>query len=111
MPATTGMKGSGFYDRHSSAQLAAIQLVFDWIDNAIADMSLPSDSHPFTILDLGSSEGGNALLVMSRIIEGLRRRRSDQLIQTIYSDLPSNNFKRLFLNLDEAKKVGRIPAG
>lgn len=111
MPATTGMKGSGFYDRHSSAQLASMRLVFDWIDNALADMALPSDTQPFTILDLGSSEGGNAILVMSRIVEGIRRRRSEQLIQTIYSDLPSNNFNRLFLNLDEARKAGRIPAG
>lgn len=111
MPATTGMKGSGFYDRHSTAQLASMRLVFDWIDNAVADMPLPSSPQPFTALDLGSSEGRNALIVMSRIVEGIRRRRSDQLIQTIYSDLPSNNFKRLFLNLDEARKSGRIPAG
>ncbi len=111
MPATTGMKGSGFYDRHSSAQLAAIRLVFDWIENALADVLLPSPPQPFAILDLGSSEGGNALIVMSRIVEGIRRRRSDQLLQTIYSDLPGNNFNRLFLNLDEARKADRIPAG
>ncbi len=111
MPATTGMKGSGFYDRHSSAQLASIRLVFDWIEKALADMPLPSPPQPFAILDLGSSEGGNALIVMNRIVEGIRRRRSDQLIQTIYSDLPGNNFNRLFMNLDEARKTGRVPAG
>jgi hypothetical protein len=111
MPATTGMKGSGFYDRHSSAQLASIHLVFDWIENALADIPLPSPPQPFTILDLGSSEGGNALIVMNRIVEGIRQRRSDQLIQTIYSDLPGNNFNRLFMNLDEARKADRIPAG
>jgi hypothetical protein len=111
MPATTGMKGSGFYDRHSTAQLASMQLVFDWIDNAIVSMSLPSEAQPFTVLDLGSSEGRNALITMSRIVEQVRRLRPNQLIQTIYSDLPSNNFNRLFLNLHEARTAGRIPAG
>src|SRR5690348_2984669 len=111
MPATTGMKGSGFYDRHSAAQLASIHLVFDWIEHALADASLPSAPQPFATLDLGSSEGGNAIIVMNRIVEGIRQRRSDQLIQTIYSDLPGNNFNRLFLNLDEARKAARIPAG
>lgn len=111
MPATTGMKGVGYYDKHSSAQLASIRLVFDWLENALAAMPLPPNEQPFTALDLGSSEGRNALIVMSRIVESVRRRQPDRLIQTIYSDLPSNNFNQLFLNLDEAWKADRIPAG
>jgi hypothetical protein len=109
MPVTTGMKAEGYYDRHSTAQLASMRLVFDWIENAIAAMPLPSQ--PFTILDLGSSEGRNALLTMSRIVESIQRRQADRVIQTIYSDLPSNNFNRLFLNLHEARTAGGIAAG
>lgn len=111
MPATTGMKGAGYYDRHSTAQRASIQLVFDWIDRAIAEISLPSPARPFTVLDLGSSEGGNALIVMNRVAEAVRRRQPDRLVQTIYSDLPSNNFNRLFTNLHEARTEGRFPSG
>lgn len=111
MPATTGMMGAGYYDRNSAAQLASMQLVIDWIETGLAQVSLPPNVQPFTVLDLGSSEGRNALIVMSRIVETVRRFRPDQLIQTIYSDLPSNNFNRLFLNLDEARKVSRIPPG
>jgi hypothetical protein len=111
MPATTGMKGAGFYDRHSTAQLASMRLVFDWIDDAIAALVLPPEPQPFTVLDLGSSEGGNALVTMSRIVQEVRRQRPHQLIQTIYSDLPSNNFNRLFQNLDEARMAGHIPSG
>lgn len=111
MPVTTGMKGSGYYDQHSTAQLASIHLVFDWIANAIAAMRPPLDAPTFSVLDLGSSEGRNALVAMSRVIELVRRNRPEQLIQTIYSDLPSNNFNRLFLNLQEAQKAGRIPPG
>jgi len=111
MPVTTGMKGAGFYDKHSTAQLASIRLVFDWIENDIADMPLPQDPLSFTVLDLGCSEGRNALIAMSRIVESVRRRRANQLIHTIYSDLPSNNFNRLFLNLQEARTADGIPAG
>jgi gibberellin A4 carboxyl methyltransferase len=111
MPATTGMKGAGYYDRHSTAQLASIRLVFPWIENALATIPLPPETQPFTVLDLGSSEGGNALLTMSHVVERLQQRRPYQLIQTIYSDLASNNFNRLFLNLHEARTAGRIPSG
>src|SRR5215471_8134990 len=111
MPATTGMKGAGYYDQHSAPQLASMQLVFSWIENAVATMSLPPDSQPFTALDLGSSEGRNALAVMSAVAESVHRRRPEQLIQTIYSDLPSNNFNRLFANLYEARIAGRISTG
>ncbi|MGH7226499.1 MAG: cyclopropane-fatty-acyl-phospholipid synthase, partial [Gemmataceae bacterium] len=111
MPATTGMKGAGYYDQHSTAQLASMQLVFDWIETAIAAMALPSASRPFTVLDLGSSEGRNALLTMNGIVEAVRRRQTDQLVQTIYSDLPSNNFNQLFLNLHEARTANRLAAG
>lgn len=110
MPATTGMKGAGFYDKHSAAQLASMRLVFDWIENVLAAMPLPPDAQPFTVLDLGSSEGRNALITMSHIVDSVRQRRPNQLVQTIYSDLPSNNFNRLFLNLDEARTAGRISA-
>jgi hypothetical protein len=104
MPVTTGMKGAGFYDQHSTAQLASIQLVLDWIEDAIAALLGPSASGPFTVLDLGSSEGRNALVVMKAVVESVRRRRADRLIQTIYSDLPSNNFNQLFANLHESRR-------
>jgi hypothetical protein len=40
MPATTARKGAGFYDQHSTAQLASMRLVFDGIENAVADLTL-----------------------------------------------------------------------
>jgi gibberellin A4 carboxyl methyltransferase len=111
MPVTTGMKGAGYYDQHSAAQQASMRLVFDWIEQAIATLSLPPSVQPVTILDLGSSEGRNALVAMNGIVEAIRRRQADRLVQTIYSDLPSNNFNRLFLNLQEARKAGHIADG
>ena len=102
MPTTTGMKGAGYYDRHSTAQQSTIQALQDWLDAAIADVPLSARDEPVTVLDLGSSEGGNAIRLMASIVEGLRR-RTDQPLRTIYSDLPSNDFNRLFANLEEVR--------
>jgi hypothetical protein len=110
MPATIGMKGSGYYDRHSAAQLSSIQALQDWIDNAVANVPLPDAAQPVTTLDLGCSEGRNALQAMASIVTGLRR-RTDQPLRTIYSDLASNNFNQLFANLEEARRRGLFPRG
>src|SRR5262245_46650448 len=110
MPATTGMKGAGYYDQHSTTQLTSIQAVQDWVDDAVANLPLPARDQPVTVLDMGSSEGRNAVRLMATIVTGLRR-RTDQPLQTIYSDLASNNFNRLFGNLEKARRAGLFAAG
>jgi hypothetical protein len=104
------MKGAGYYDRHSAAQLTSIQALQGWVDEAVANLPLPDAPQAVTVLDLGSSEGGNALRVMATIVAGLRQ-RTGQPLQTVYSDLASNNFNRLFANLDEARRAGLFLAG
>jgi cyclopropane-fatty-acyl-phospholipid synthase len=110
MPATTGMKCAGYYDRHSGTQLSSIQTLQGWVDDAVAALPLPAAAQPVAVLDLGSSEGRNAVSVMAAIVAGLRR-RTGQPVQTIYSDLASNDFNRLFANLEEARRVGLVSAG
>jgi len=73
MLTTTGMKGGGFYDQHSSAQQAASDALSAWLDEAVATLTLPAARPPIVLLDLGSSEGRNALGVMQRAIAGLAR--------------------------------------
>jgi hypothetical protein len=104
------MKGAGYYDRHSGAQLASIQALQDWVDDAVVNLPLPDAARPITVLDLGSSEGGNAIRVMATIVEGLRR-RTGQPLRTVYSDLASNNFNKLFANLEAARRDSLFPAG
>jgi hypothetical protein len=103
------MKGGGYYDQHSGAQLSGIQAIQDWVDDAVANLPLPAPAQPVTILDLGSSEGRNAVRLVASIVAGLRR-RTDQPLQTIYSDLASNNFNRLFANVEEARRAGLFAA-
>src|ERR1700688_2626501 len=109
MPATTGMKGAGYYDQHSTAQLSTIQALEGWVEDAVANVPLPVPAQPVSVLDLGSSEGHNAIRLMGTIVAGLRR-RTGQPIQTIYSDLASNNFNQLFANLEEARRAGVFSA-
>jgi hypothetical protein len=104
------MKGAGYYDRHSTAQLSSIQALQDWVDEAVADLPLPDPPQAVTVLDLGSSEGRNAIQAMRSIVTGLRQ-RTRQPLQTIYSDLASNNFNQLFANLEEARRAGLFPPG
>jgi hypothetical protein len=103
------MKGSGYYDQHSEPQGSAIQAFQDWIDDAVAHLPLPAPAQPVTVLDMGSSEGRNAVRLMTGIVAGLRR-RTNQPIQTIFSDLASNNFNGLFANVEQARRTGLFAA-
>ncbi len=99
MPTTTGMKGGGYYDVHSKAQRAAMDAFLPWIEESIAELRIPSDCQTsFGILDIGSSEGGNAIYAMNRLINKLRC-VTDLPISVFFSDLPTNDFNHLFSNL------------
>jgi hypothetical protein len=91
-------------------QLSSMRALQGWIDDAVANLPLPGPGQAVTVLDLGSSEGGNAIRLIRGIVAGLRR-RTDRPLQTIYSDLASNDFNQLFTNLAEARRAGLFPAG
>jgi len=110
MPATTGMKSSGYYNQNSTAQLASIHALQDWVDDAAAKLPLPDLTQPVTVLDLGSSEGRNAVHVIATIVARLRR-RTRQPVRTIYSDLASNDFNQLFANLEKSRRAGLFSTG
>jgi hypothetical protein len=104
------MKGAGYYDRHSGAQLSSIRALQGWVEDAVATLPLPDPAQPVRVLDLGSSEGRNAVRLMGDVVQGLRH-RTGQPVQPIFSDLPSNNFNQLFANLEEARRGRLFPAG
>jgi hypothetical protein len=45
------MAERGYYDQNSTTQLATIQALQDWIDEAVATMPLPGSAGPITVLD------------------------------------------------------------
>ncbi len=110
MASTTGMRGGGFYDAHSSGQRAAMDEFLPWIVEAMADLPLPTSGSPIALLDLGSSEGANAIHAAGAIIEALRERTSAD-IWSFFNDLPTNDFNRLFANLFPDAMRSSRPAG
>ena len=99
MSTTTGMDGGGFYNAHSDEQRVALDAFLPWLEDAIMDLPVDSTGNrPMGLLDLGSSEGGNAIHAMIRLIERLRR-RTEAPLWVFFDDLPSNDFNQLFVNL------------
>ena len=92
MSSTTGMRGGGFYDAHSSGQRAAMDEFLPWIVEAMADLPLPTSGSPVTLLDLGSSEGATRFMRWPRSSRrcatnagrhlDLLRRSADQRLQS-----------------------------
>jgi hypothetical protein len=97
------MKGDGFYDDHSAPQMATIEAVLPWLEEAVGQMNLFAHLGPLVVADFACSEGRNSIAAAARIIAALRT-RDQRPILTIHSDLPSNNFNQLFANLYPAGK-------
>lgn len=94
---TTGMVGGGFYNANSATQWNAIKAVLDFVEEAAA--TLPVDGNgPVCLADFGCSEGRNSIAVMQRLLPTLLS-RTDRPVQTVHSDLSTNDFSKLFLNL------------
>lgn len=73
MPTTTGMKGGGYYDAHSKEQRAALVAFLPWLEQAIPSIAVPSGHETaFRLMDVGSSEGANAIYAMIRLIKRIR---------------------------------------
>lgn len=97
MPTTTGMKGGGYYDANSKEQRSALNAFLPWLENAIADLPSPVEG-AWCALDIGSSEGANAIFAMNRLVSALRR-HTDLPVWALFDDLPTNDFNQLFSNL------------
>lgn len=98
MSVTTGMVGQGFYNRNSAPQLAAINHVLPWAEAAISQMEFDESTPTIGFADFGCSEGRNSIEAMKRLVRCCRG-RTGRPIQTIHSDLPTNDFSELFLRL------------
>ncbi|MCV0424020.1 MAG: class I SAM-dependent methyltransferase [Roseibium sp.] len=94
---TTGMTGGGFYDANSATQWNAIEAVLPILDDAITSLQL-RDPDCVRLADFGCSEGRNSIAVMSRALRSLLP-KTDLSVQTIHSDLPTNDFSKLIANL------------
>jgi len=99
MAASKGMKGEGYYDRHSSVQGETVAAVASWLKEAASAMDLPEPPATLVVADHGCSEGQNSILAVGLVVSAWRKRRPGQPICAIHTDLPVNNFNKLFANL------------
>lgn len=105
MQVTSGMIGHGFYNDNSAPQLSAISYVLPWLDAAVDGLDLGAETSTVGLVDFGCSEGKNSVAVSKRLIAAVRK-TSDLPIQTIHSDLPTNDFSELFLRLASNSEAG-----
>jgi hypothetical protein len=90
------MEGHGYYSAHSGVQRAAAAPAFPFLERAAAEVPLPPPPAPLFIGDFGCAGGANEMQPMALAIAGLRKRRADQAVAVVHTDLPSNDFASLF---------------
>jgi gibberellin A4 carboxyl methyltransferase len=95
---TTGMVGHGFYNSNSAPQMAAIDYVLPWLEGACSTIVLTDSAPAIGFADFGCSEGKNSIAAMQPLVAAMRQRTS-RPIQTIHSDLPTNDYSTLFTTL------------
>jgi len=108
MPVITGMLGHGFYNKHSAPQMAAVDYVLPWVDGTASAMPLNEQPPTIGLADFGCSEGRNLILVMKRLVAAYRA-CTTRPIQTVHSDLSTNDFSELFTGLN-ARENNRFSA-
>lgn len=96
-----GMVGQGFYNEHSRAQRAAVEIALPLLIRAAETAPLPDPGGAFLVADYGSSEGRNSLAPLRAVVETVRRRAGEGVpIAIVHNDVPGNDFASLFTLLD-----------
>jgi hypothetical protein len=78
--------------------------VLPWLKNAIVGMTLADCEAPVVLVDYACSEGRNSIAMIEQVLPELRTRTS-RPIQVFHSDLPTNNFNQLFVNLASSDRM------
>src|SRR5215203_2115707 len=91
------MEGKGFYNRHSRPQRGAVAFGLPLLEHAIGAVPLPDPGEVLQVADYGVAGGNNSMEPMRTIIDGVRRRSSEDLaVSVFHTDLPTNDFDTLF---------------
>ena len=91
------MEGKGFYNKHSRPQHSAVAFGLPLLEQAVEAVPLPGPEEVFRVADYGVAGGHNSMQPVRTIIEGIRRRASEDLaVSVFHTDLPTNDFDPLF---------------
>ena len=91
------MEEKGFYNRHSRPQRGAVAFGSPLLEHAVEVVPLPGPGGVFQVADYGVAGGNNSMEPMRTVVEGVRRRASDDFpVSVFHTDLPTNDFDPLF---------------
>ena len=90
------MKGAGYYSKKTAGAKDAIDSIQEILEKSI--LSLPN-KEILRFADFGAADGGTSQELWYNLINLLRRRGDDRVIEIIYTDLASNDFSTLFKNM------------
>eukprot|EP01138_Halocafeteria_seosinensis_P003651 gb/GECG01003730.1/.p1 GENE.gb/GECG01003730.1/~~gb/GECG01003730.1/.p1 ORF type:complete len:146 (+),score=21.22 gb/GECG01003730.1/:1-438(+) len=95
--ASREMRGGGFYTKATKGCFDVIANAKDMVMEQMEKATIPEGKEPFTIMDLGTADGGTVMYLMKDILDKLRSRDPSKEAVIIYEDQPTNDFKPLFL--------------
>ena len=87
------MKGAGYYSKKTAGAKNAIDSVQEILERSI--ISLPNNEI-LRLADFGAADGGTSQELWYNLINLIRSKGDDRVIEIIYTDLASNDFSTLF---------------
>ncbi len=97
--ATVSMKSGGYYSQRTRGAKDVIDNASGMLLDAVAAIPAPQDGQPVRIADFGTADGGTSKAAIYKTVAALRVRFPDDQIVVTYTDLPSNDYSRLFKNM------------
>lgn len=98
-PATSSfmaMKGAGYYSKATVGAKHVMDNAAQMVLDAIDRMDPADDGSVFRATDMGAADGGTSIDLWRRVLGDVRKRAPSRPIEMIYTDLPKNDFSRVF---------------
>ena len=87
------MKGEGYYSQKTAGAKNAIDSIQEILERSV--ISLPNNEI-LRFADFGAADGGTSQELWYNLINLIRGKGDDRVIEIIYTDLASNDFSTLF---------------
>jgi len=93
------MKDGGYYSKSTGGAKDVIDRGKSLILDAVAAMEIADSATPFTFADMGCADGGTSMAMVGEVLAAVRARAPSRPLQMVYTDLPTNDFRQIFCNV------------
>ncbi len=90
------MKGAGYYSKATIGAKHVMDNASQMVLDAVERMALVDDGSVFRATDMGAADGGTSMDMWRTVLSDVRKRVPSRPIEMIYTDLPRNDFSRVF---------------